>query len=187
MADAVLEVFRGNQRRRKRRAVSSAHRPRNGGARCAALRSGASGARSRGALELQSRQVRLLLGGGEWPPSAHLQDAHGLAAHGQAHHHLPMKAFPVIKDLVTDVSWNYKVNRKIPPFQPAQASIGRCTSRTSIACRNFASALNAFSARTSATCCAITTRRRSSAVRASSCGWPRWRCIRWTTSRAPGC
>ena len=29
----------------------------------------------------------------------------------------PMKAFPVIKDLVTDVSWNYKVNKKIPPFQ----------------------------------------------------------------------
>jgi succinate dehydrogenase / fumarate reductase, iron-sulfur subunit len=31
---------------------------------------------------------------------------------------LPMKAFPVLKDLVTDVSWNYQVNRKIPPFQP---------------------------------------------------------------------
>ena len=30
----------------------------------------------------------------------------------------PMKSFPVIKDLVTDVSWNYKVNRKIPPFTP---------------------------------------------------------------------
>jgi len=30
----------------------------------------------------------------------------------------PIKTFPVIKDLVTDVSWNYKVNRKIPPFQP---------------------------------------------------------------------
>ena len=30
----------------------------------------------------------------------------------------PMKAFPVIKDLVTDVSWNYKVNKKIPAFQP---------------------------------------------------------------------
>src|SRR5439155_455396 len=30
----------------------------------------------------------------------------------------PMKAFPVTKDLVTDVSWNYKVNKKIPPFQP---------------------------------------------------------------------
>jgi succinate dehydrogenase / fumarate reductase, iron-sulfur subunit len=31
---------------------------------------------------------------------------------------LPMKSFPVIKDLVTDVSWNYKVNRKIPAFKP---------------------------------------------------------------------
>jgi succinate dehydrogenase / fumarate reductase, iron-sulfur subunit len=31
---------------------------------------------------------------------------------------LPMKSFPVIKDLVTDVSWNYKVNKKIPGFQP---------------------------------------------------------------------
>ena len=30
----------------------------------------------------------------------------------------PMKTFRLIKDLVTDVSWNYKVNRKIPPFQP---------------------------------------------------------------------
>src|SRR6478672_7872471 len=30
----------------------------------------------------------------------------------------PMKSFPVIRDLVTDVSWNYKVNRKIPPFTP---------------------------------------------------------------------
>jgi succinate dehydrogenase / fumarate reductase, iron-sulfur subunit len=30
----------------------------------------------------------------------------------------PMKAFPVIRDLVTDVSWNYEVNRKIPPFSP---------------------------------------------------------------------
>jgi succinate dehydrogenase / fumarate reductase iron-sulfur subunit len=31
----------------------------------------------------------------------------------------PMKTFPVIKDLVTDVSWNYEVNKKIPPFTPA--------------------------------------------------------------------
>jgi succinate dehydrogenase / fumarate reductase iron-sulfur subunit len=30
----------------------------------------------------------------------------------------PMKAFPVIKDLVTDVSWNYRVNKKIPAFSP---------------------------------------------------------------------
>lgn len=30
----------------------------------------------------------------------------------------PMKTFPVIKDLVCDVSWNYEVNKKIPPYQP---------------------------------------------------------------------
>ncbi len=30
----------------------------------------------------------------------------------------PMKTFPVIKDLVTDVSWNYQVNKKITPFTP---------------------------------------------------------------------
>ena len=30
----------------------------------------------------------------------------------------PMKAFPHIKDLVTDVSFNYEVNKKIPGFTP---------------------------------------------------------------------
>ncbi|HYJ80677.1 MAG TPA: succinate dehydrogenase/fumarate reductase iron-sulfur subunit [Longimicrobiaceae bacterium] len=30
----------------------------------------------------------------------------------------PMQAFPVIRDLVTDVSWNYEVNKSLPPFQP---------------------------------------------------------------------
>jgi len=30
----------------------------------------------------------------------------------------PMKAFPVVKDLVCDVSWNYEVNKRIPPFRP---------------------------------------------------------------------
>lgn len=30
----------------------------------------------------------------------------------------PMKTFPIIKDLVNDVSWNYKQNKRIKPFQP---------------------------------------------------------------------
>jgi succinate dehydrogenase / fumarate reductase iron-sulfur subunit len=30
----------------------------------------------------------------------------------------PIKAFPLIKDLVCDVSWNYKQNRRIPKFTP---------------------------------------------------------------------
>ena len=30
----------------------------------------------------------------------------------------PMRTFPLIKDLVTDVSWNYEVKKKIKPFKP---------------------------------------------------------------------
>jgi succinate dehydrogenase / fumarate reductase iron-sulfur subunit len=30
----------------------------------------------------------------------------------------PMKAFPAVRDLVTDVSWNFKVKKRIKPFQP---------------------------------------------------------------------
>src|SRR5690606_1832754 len=30
----------------------------------------------------------------------------------------PLRAFPLIRDLVTDVSWNYEVNKKLPRFTP---------------------------------------------------------------------
>ena len=30
----------------------------------------------------------------------------------------PIKAFPIMKDLVADVSWNYEQNKKITPLQP---------------------------------------------------------------------
>jgi succinate dehydrogenase / fumarate reductase iron-sulfur subunit len=47
----------------------------------------------------------------------------------------PLRAFPIIRDLVTDVSWNYEVNKKIPPFTPkpdtewrmGQADVDRVT------------------------------------------------------------
>jgi succinate dehydrogenase / fumarate reductase, iron-sulfur subunit len=32
----------------------------------------------------------------------------------------PIKSFPVIKDLVTDVSWNFEQNKKIRPFKPKE-------------------------------------------------------------------
>lgn len=32
----------------------------------------------------------------------------------------PMRAFPVIRDLVTDVSWNYRVKQRIKPFKPRE-------------------------------------------------------------------
>ena len=33
----------------------------------------------------------------------------------------PMKTFPLIKDLVTDVSWNFRVKKAIKPFKPRPA------------------------------------------------------------------
>jgi len=30
----------------------------------------------------------------------------------------PLKTFPIIRDLVTDVSWNFEVNKRITPFTP---------------------------------------------------------------------
>jgi succinate dehydrogenase / fumarate reductase iron-sulfur subunit len=35
----------------------------------------------------------------------------------------PMKAFPVVKDLVTDVGWNYEMNKQIAPFTPSQTDL----------------------------------------------------------------
>ena len=35
----------------------------------------------------------------------------------------PMRAFPVVKDLVTDVSWNYEINKQIPPFTPSEKDL----------------------------------------------------------------
>ena len=32
----------------------------------------------------------------------------------------PIKAFPLIKDLVTDVSWNFEIKKRIKPFKPRQ-------------------------------------------------------------------
>jgi succinate dehydrogenase iron-sulfur subunit len=34
----------------------------------------------------------------------------------------PLHAFPIIRDLVTDVSWNYEVNKQIPPFSPREGA-----------------------------------------------------------------
>ncbi|MFW6192815.1 MAG: succinate dehydrogenase/fumarate reductase iron-sulfur subunit [Gemmatimonadota bacterium] len=32
----------------------------------------------------------------------------------------PLEAFPVVRDLVPDVSWNYEVNERIPEFRPRE-------------------------------------------------------------------
>lgn len=42
----------------------------------------------------------------------------GFAGQGQEIMVEPLQTFPIVKDLVTDVSWNYEVNKRIQPFTP---------------------------------------------------------------------
>ena len=96
----------------------------------------------------------------------------------------PLRTFPVIRDLVTDVSFNYNKAREMPAFAPPpgwrRASTG-CSRSTSSARRSSASASSASSARTPATWSATTRRTsRRSPARASSSGPPSWTCTRST-------
>lgn len=36
---------------------------------------------------------------------------------------MPLKSFPHVRDLVTDVSWNYEVNKSIQPFTPVNHNV----------------------------------------------------------------
>ena len=94
-----------------------------------------------------------------------------------------------IRDLVTDVSFNYDKAREVPAFRRRRtwrrASTGWRRSTWS-ARRSSASASSASCARTPATSSGTTrTTSRPSPARASSCGSPSWTCTRWTSARPP--
>ena len=66
----------------------------------------------------------------------------------------PLKTFPVTRDLVTDVSFNYAKAREVPAFTPPvglEPAITACHSKMSLAARSSASALNASCAKTHVT------------------------------------
>ena len=100
----------------------------------------------------------------------------------------PMRAFPLVRDLVTDVSWNYEVNktsRRSSRLPTSRRKAGGGSRRTSSGSRSSASASSASSARTSATSCATTRRSSHSWARASSSGAPASRCTRSTPRTGP--
>ncbi|GDY56289.1 hypothetical protein SVIO_069120 [Streptomyces violaceusniger] len=78
----------------------------------------------------------------------------------------PLRAFPVVRDLVTDVSFNYTKAREVPSFVPRRGSVRAntgCGRRTWGGRRSSASASSASCARTPAMWCGTSrrTRRRS--------------------------
>ena len=91
----------------------------------------------------------------------------------------PMQAFPSVKDLVTDVSWNYEVKRQIKPFKPRKPDNADGTwnmqQEDAEACRSSASASSASCARMCATFCGITTSTTISSARDFSSTLRNWR------------
>ena len=101
----------------------------------------------------------------------------------------PMKSFPVVKDLACDVSWNFEVNKKIPPFKMKQhgrrAAVLAGGSRPRAGVPQVHRVLpvpervpRAARARQA---------RRCSPGRGSSCAWPASRCTRSTTATGSSC
>ena len=110
--------------------------------------------------------MRLLLGRDQRQAEADVHDALDQPTSRQPITVEPMRRLPDHQDLVTDVSWNYEVKKRIPvQAPPARRPDGtwRMQQATSTACRSSASASSASCARTSATCCATTTSTSSSA------------------------
>jgi succinate dehydrogenase / fumarate reductase iron-sulfur subunit len=72
----------------------------------------------------------------------------------------PMKAFSTLKDLVTDVSWNFRVKKTIKPFKPrppdAADGTWRMQQEDIDRVQEFLNVSNAFFARTSVMCSATT-------------------------------
>jgi len=56
----------------------------------------------------------------------------------------PMKTFPLIKDLVADVSWNYEVNKKIPAFQPREGTDWKYTQEEADRVQEFRKCIECF-------------------------------------------
>ena len=101
----------------------------------------------------------------------------------------PMKAFPHVKDLVTELSWNYEVKKRIAKFNRAVQTLrtgpGAWRKRMSIASRSFENALSVIFARTFATCFVSTTCTTNSSGRVFWFMRRRWKCIHWTRQIAP--
>ena len=69
-------------------------------------------------LELQGRQVRLVQRGDRRQAAAHVHDADGHSSRpARPITVAPIRTFPIIRDLVTDVSYNYEKAKQVPPLR----------------------------------------------------------------------
>lgn len=96
---------------------------------------------------------------------------------GQVVHIQPMRTFPIIKDLVTDVSWNYEVAKKFPRFIPKPLHHFGCNNGMSTAFKNFITVSNVSYAKMFAMFCAIIMPKTNILVHVSWSKWRNLKCI----------
>ena len=173
-------------RRSGRRHIPGLHHTRRGGHGGSGRRAphpGPAGTRSRGAMELQGRQVRLVLCRNQRHAQAHVHDPaqrhqSGYAGHRRAHACVSRR-FAIWSPTSRGTSGRRRRSSNSSPAHPTlPMAHGACSRPTSSACRSFASASSVFSARTCATFCANTTSTTSSSARACWSMPPRSKCIR---------
>ena len=99
-------------------------------------------------LELQGRQVRLVQRRDQRQAAAHVHDAHGHFTPGETITVAPMKTFPIYRDLVTDVVFNYEKAKTSPApssrGRRSRTARGACIRRTSSAARSSSKCIECF-------------------------------------------
>ena len=70
-------------------------------------------------MELQSGEMRLVFGRSQRHAQAHVHDTHERVPPDKPVTIEPIKAFPLVKDLITDVSWNFEVKKEDQAIQAA--------------------------------------------------------------------
>ena len=122
MSQATFRIWRGDAQGGDVQGLRHRSRRGHGRARRRAPHPGRAGQRPGRALELQGRQMRLVLGRDQRQPAPDVHDAPGRRSRSTSPVTIqPMHAFPLIKDLVTDVSWNYRGQEEDQEVQAAQA------------------------------------------------------------------
>ena len=119
MTTATFQIWRGGAQGGEFEGLHDAGVGGHGRARRRPPDSGRAGQRPRRALELQGGQVRIVLGRGERQPAPDVHDAPERARPDRSRSRSSRCArFPPIRDLVTDVSWNFRAKKRIKTFTP---------------------------------------------------------------------
>ena len=119
MPTFTMQVFRGEPGRRRLPATTGSRSTRAWSCSTSSIASRPPRRRDLAVpVELQGRQVRLVQRGDQRQAAAHVHDPHGHSSRpARPITVAPIRTFPIIRDLVTDVSYNYEKAKQVPPLR----------------------------------------------------------------------